>query len=143
MGCVSHEHEQLYGECGSRNVNPMVLCHTGVGVPDNAPVIGILADRYIAPVHLLSACQLMAGVSMGMCWWLGYSSPMPDKVMFTVMYTLSSAFFMPTVALSNTIAFRVMRSRGIDTVKGFPKNQGVGHDRIYLCHGVCQFRIIG
>lgn len=27
--------------------------------------------------------------------------------------------------------------------EGFPKNQGVGHDRIYLCHGVCQFRIIG
>ncbi len=109
------------GSAGLGMLIPWFFAIQGLVCLITPPVIGILADRYIAPVHLLSACQLMAGVSMGMCWWLGYSSPMPDKVMFTVMYTLSSAFFMPTVALSNTIAFRVMRSRGIDTVKGFPR----------------------
>ena len=84
------------------------------------PVIGIIADRYAQPTRVLAVCQLLAGVFMACCWRMGFNSPTPDKAMFTLMFTLSSAFFMPTVALSNSVAFKTMHLFGIDTVKGFP-----------------------
>ena len=51
---------------------------------------------------------------------LGNASPNPDKTLFISLYTLSVAFYMPTLALSNTAAFAILKSGGLDTVKDFP-----------------------
>ena len=40
--------------------------------------------------------------------------------MFITIYTLSVAFYMPTLALSNTTAFTILKDNGMDTVKDFP-----------------------
>lgn len=85
------------------------------------PVLGIIADRYVSPTRLLPLCHIGAAAGMAAMWWMGYASPNPDKVMFTTMFTLSSACFMPTVALCNSIAFKSLRKCGLDTVKVFPR----------------------
>ncbi|MBR3911143.1 MAG: MFS transporter, partial [Alistipes sp.] len=36
------------------------------------------------------------------------------------LYTLSVAFYMPTIALSNSVAYSILESRGEDTVAAFP-----------------------
>lgn len=87
-------------------------------------IIGIIADRYIQPQKMLGICHLIAGVFMVGCWYLGYdanvSSATPDKVLMIALYTLSVAFYMPTLALSNTVAFSILRENNYDTISAFP-----------------------
>ena len=83
-------------------------------------VIGIIADKFIQPQRLLGICHLICGSMMLSCWWMGMSSPTPDPVLFVTIYTIYAAFFMPTIALSNTVAFRTMNDNNLDTIKDFP-----------------------
>lgn len=87
-------------------------------------IIGIIADRYIQPQKMIGICHLIAGVFMVGCWYLGYdanvSSATPDKVLMIALYTLSVAFYMPTLALSNTVAFSILRENNYDTISAFP-----------------------
>lgn len=87
-------------------------------------LMGIIADRYIQPQRLLGFCHLLAGGFMLGCWWLGtqagFGQELSDKSLFIALYTLSVTFFMPTIALSNTTAFVILKSNGMDTVKDFP-----------------------
>lgn len=83
-------------------------------------IMGIIADKYVQPQRLLGFCQLMAGLFMGGCWWLGMQSATPSPALFVTLYTVSVAFFMPTIALSNTVAFRILNENGYDTIKDFP-----------------------
>lgn len=83
-------------------------------------IMGVIADRYIQPQRLLGICHLIAGLAMiGLCY-MGMTSVQPDKVSFIVLYTLSVAFYMPTLALSNTVAFTILKDHGYDTIKDFP-----------------------
>ncbi len=87
-------------------------------------LIGIVGDKYIQPQKLLGYCHLLAGLAMMGCWYMGMSAgfgnEISDKASFIMMYTLSVAFYMPTLALSNTTAFNLLKSHGMDTVKDFP-----------------------
>jgi len=64
------------------------------------------------------------------CWWLGlqagFGNELADKSLFITLYTLSVAFFMPTIALSNTAAFTILKNNGLDTVKDFPPIRVLG-----------------
>ena len=64
------------------------------------------------------------------CWWLGqdagYGEELTNKSLFIALYTLSVAFFMPTIALSNTVAFTILKKNGFDTVKDFPPIRVLG-----------------
>lgn len=83
-------------------------------------LMGIVADRYIQPQRLLGLCHLLAGGFMiGLCA-LGTLSKNPNPTLFITIYTLSVAFYMPTLALSNTTAFTLLKNHGLDTVKDFP-----------------------
>lgn len=87
-------------------------------------LIGIVGDKYIQPQKLLGYCHLLAGLAMIGCWYMGMSAgfgnEISDKASFIIMYTLSVAFYMPTLALSNTTAFTLLKGHGLDTVKDFP-----------------------
>ena len=67
---------------------------------------------------------------MLICWYMGYSAgfgnELPNKGAFIAMYTLSVAFFMPTIALANTTAFTILKANGLDTVKDFPPIRVLG-----------------
>ncbi len=83
-------------------------------------LMGIVADRHMQPQRLLGLCHLAAGLCMlGLCH-MGMASEQPDKASFIALYTLGVAFYMPTLALSNTVAFTTLKLHGLDTVKDFP-----------------------
>ncbi|MBQ2210331.1 MAG: MFS transporter [Prevotella sp.] len=93
-------------------------------------LMGIVADRYIQPQRLLGLCHLLAGGFMLGCWWLGveagFGNEIPNKSAFIALYTLSVAFFMPTIALANTTAFTILKNNNMDTVKDFPPIRVLG-----------------
>ena len=82
-------------------------------------IMGIVADRWIQAQKLLSLCHLMAGLFMGAAGFYGMTSGCEIGVLFT-LYALSVAFFMPTIALSYSVAFNALSTNGYDTVKAFP-----------------------
>lgn len=84
-------------------------------------VIGIVADRWVHAQRMLSICHLMAALFMAAagsyCLYAG------DAVEFAPLfwlYTVSVAFFMPTIGLSNSVAYSALNRAGLDTVKEFP-----------------------
>ena len=83
-------------------------------------LMGIIADKLIQPQRLLGLCHLIAGSAMLALCYLGSTQATPDKVTFMTIYTISVAFYMPTLALSNTTAFSILKNHGMDTVKHFP-----------------------
>ncbi len=83
-------------------------------------IMGIIADKYVQPQKLLGICHLVAGAAMIALCVIGMNNPQPDKTLFIAVYTLSVAFYMPTLALSNTAAFAILKNNGLDTVKDFP-----------------------
>ena len=93
-------------------------------------LMGIVADKYIQPQRLLGLCQLVAGAFMISCWWMGeqagFGNELADKSLFIALYTLSVAFYMPTIALTNTAAFAILKKDGLDTVKDFPPIRVLG-----------------
>lgn len=93
-------------------------------------IIGIIADRKVQPQRMLGICHLLAGAFMLCCWYMGYQAgtgnELTDKSAFIAVYTLSVAFYMPTLALSNTTAFRILTDKGMDTVKDFPPIRVLG-----------------
>lgn len=93
-------------------------------------IMGIVADKYIQPQRLLGICHMVAGAAMLSCCYMGISAgfgnELPDKAIFVAMYTISVAFYMPTLALTNTVAFTILKDNGLDTVKDFPPIRVLG-----------------
>jgi NHS family nucleoside permease-like MFS transporter len=93
-------------------------------------LMGIVADKYMQPQRVLGLCHLLAGGFMLSCWWLGeqagFGNELADKSLFIALYTLSVAFYMPTIALTNTVAFTILKNNGLDTVKDFPPIRVLG-----------------
>ena len=93
-------------------------------------LMGIVADKYMQPQRLLGLCHLLAGGFMLSCWWMGeqagFGNELPDKSLFIALYTMSVAFYMPTIALTNTVAFSILKNNGLDTVKDFPPIRVLG-----------------
>ena len=93
-------------------------------------LIGIVADKWIQPQRLLGLCHLVAGIFMLLLWSMGmnagFGNQVTDKSLFIALYTLSVAFYMPTLALANTTAFTVLKNNGGDTVTDFPPIRSCG-----------------
>lgn len=85
-------------------------------------LMGIVADRWVQAQRLLSFCHLMSAVFMGIAAWIGLSAG-EGAVNGTALfwsYAMSVAFYMPTLALSNSVAYTALDKAGLDTVKSFP-----------------------
>lgn len=83
-------------------------------------LVGIVADRWIQAQKTLSLCHLIAGVFMLAAGLYGMSTSQPDGGILFALYTVSVAFFMPTIGLSNSVAYSALDQAGLDTVKHFP-----------------------
>ena len=84
-------------------------------------LMGILADRRIQAQKVLSLCHLLAGafmVAAGL-YCKGAGAAISFGPLF-ILYSLSVAFFMPTIALVNSVAYNALESVGKDPVKDFP-----------------------
>ena len=90
-------------------------------------LMGIVADRWIPAQKALSLCHALAGTFMiatGV-----YALMAGDSVVFSTLftlYTISVAFFMPTLALSNSVAYTALTQANLDTVKAFPPIRVLG-----------------
>jgi NHS family xanthosine MFS transporter len=84
-------------------------------------LLGIVADRWIPAQKVLSLSHVIAGVSMIAAGY--YAMTAGSAVQFAplfTLYTISVAFFMPTIGLGNSVAFNALTRVGLDTVKNFP-----------------------
>ena len=84
-------------------------------------LMGIVADKFIPAQKLLGLCHGIAGAGM-----LGaglYGMMAGSSVEFGILfglYAIGAAFYMPTIALSNSVAYNILEKNGFDTVKDFP-----------------------
>ena len=84
-------------------------------------IIGIIADRWVQAQRLLSFCHFVAAVFMLVLAYVGITKG--DTLVFSDvfwLYTISVAFYMPTLALSNSVSYSVLERASLDTVKAFP-----------------------
>lgn len=84
-------------------------------------LMGIVADRWIPAQRLLGMCHLLAGLFMFSTAWYGLTAG--ASVQFPIifaLYSFSVAFYMPTLALTNSVAYFSLTQAGLDTVKDFP-----------------------
>lgn len=89
-------------------------------------LVGIIADRWVPAQKMLSLCHLLAGVFMLLAGWYCYSNETVEFGPLFTFYTLSVAFFMPTIGLSNSVAFNALTEAGFDTIKAFPPIRTLG-----------------
>lgn len=83
-------------------------------------LMGIVADRYIPAQKLLSLCHLLAGLFMGGAGLYALVAGEVTMAPLFTLYTISVAFFMPTIALTNSVAFNALIKAGMSTVDDFP-----------------------
>ena len=105
-------------------------------------LVGIVADKWVPAQKVLSLCQLLAGIFMiatglyamkngtfiaaanvaadGSGHMVYSALPQFNFTVFYVLYLLSVAFFMPTIAISNSVAYSALEGAGLDAVKAFP-----------------------
>ena len=83
-------------------------------------LVGIIADRWIPAQKMLSLCHLLGGLFMGSAGIYCLMAHQIHLAPLLTLYSLSVAFFMPTIGLNNSVAFNALNKAGLDTVKAFP-----------------------
>ena len=69
-------------------------------------IMGIVADKFIPAQKLLGLCQGIAGAAMLGAGFYGMTAgnDLSFSILFS-LYSVSVAFYMPTIALSNSVAY--------------------------------------
>lgn len=84
-------------------------------------LMGIVADKWVQAQRVLSICHGIAGVFM-----IGagvYAMTNAGQLQFAplfALYSVSVAFFMPTIAIANSVAYTGLEKAGLDSVRHFP-----------------------
>jgi len=90
-------------------------------------IMGIIADRWIQAQKLLGICHFLAAAFLICAGYYGMSAG--ANVEFSklfLLYSLSVTFYMPTIALSNSVAYTVLVNNNFDTIKSFPPIRTLG-----------------
>jgi NHS family xanthosine MFS transporter len=77
-------------------------------------LLGIIADRWVNAERLLGICHIVAALL------LLYASTIGDYPTLYIIMLLNAMFYMPTIALNNTVSYIVLEKRGFNIVKDFP-----------------------
>ena len=77
-------------------------------------LMGIIADKWIPAERLVAICHLFAGVLMV------YAAQRVDYFGLYTFVLLSVCFYMPTLGLTNAVAYSKLNEANLDTVKHFP-----------------------
>lgn len=75
---------------------------------------GIIADRWINAEKIFSALQILYGITL---FILPHSQ---DPNSFFSVMLVAMCFYMPTIALANSISYTVLKNSNLDVVKDFP-----------------------
>ena len=76
-------------------------------------LMGILADKYIKAQVVLGVCHILGGVA------LYYASTVGDATNMIWAIFLVSCFYMPTIALSNSVSYSLLSKNNFDIQKSF------------------------
>src|SRR5690606_34634456 len=90
-------------------------------------LMGIIADRWIPVQRLLGYCHALAAFFIICAGYYGASAG--EAATFSILfkhYSCSVAFYMPTIALSNSVAYTVLTNNNFDTIKAFPPIRTLG-----------------
>ena len=77
-------------------------------------LVGIIADRWIPAQKLLGICHFLAAA------FLVAAAPQTEYASLYPLLLGSVMFYMPTIALSNSVAYNALTKGGFNTVKDFP-----------------------
>lgn len=77
-------------------------------------LMGIVADKWVNAERVLGFCHI---IGAGLLFW---SSTITDPDTFFWVMLLNSMFYMPTIALNNTVSYIALEQKGLDIVKDFP-----------------------
>lgn len=83
-------------------------------------LFGHLADRAFPAVRLLALCHFLAACAIIGAWLYAERHPMLQFGEFFPIYLIFLAFYLPTMALSNTATFAIVKSRGFAPAETFP-----------------------
>ncbi len=83
-------------------------------------LMGAVADRYIQAQKLLGSCHFVAAAFMLAAWAYGAFSDKVEFVPLFILFSLSVAFYIPTLALCNSVSFATLKKGGLDPLKTFP-----------------------
>ncbi|MCO6554331.1 MULTISPECIES: nucleoside permease [unclassified Gilliamella] len=77
-------------------------------------LLGIVADRWIPANRLYMLCHLIGALTL----FIAASVTSPFMMMIVIL--IHCLAFMPTIAISNSIAYSCLESRGLDVITEFP-----------------------
>ncbi|MBR4792207.1 MAG: MFS transporter [Bacteroidaceae bacterium] len=83
-------------------------------------LVGIVADRYIQAQRVLSICHALAGALMLAAGLYCLGAGQVSFGTLYPLYALSILFFMPTVALTNSVSYSIITRAGGDPVRDYP-----------------------
>ena len=86
-------------------------------------LMGMVADRWIPAQKLLAGCHALSALfkaAMGYVAVFAIGSPADEYPVLLLLYALSVAFFMPTLALSNSVSYTALEVVKLDPLKSFP-----------------------
>ena len=84
-------------------------------------LMGIVADRFMPAQKVLSLCHGLAGLFMiGAGVYCMQAGAQVEFAPLFLLYSLSVAFFMPTIAIANSVAYNALGKAGMDPVKAYP-----------------------
>ena len=119
-GCYLTCFGQLLGAGGLGRDIAWFYATVGIVSIITPALMGHLADRCVKPVTLLAICHGVAAAAMTGAWIYAQRHPVLEFRVFFPLYLLFLAFYMPTMALANTVSFGILKSRGQRPVDAFP-----------------------
>lgn len=90
-------------------------------------LMGIVADRWIPAQKLTSICHLLSALFMSGAGYYGMTAGSSvDFSTLISLYAMAVAFYMPTLALTNSVAYTALEKVNLDPVKTFPPIRVLG-----------------
>lgn len=77
-------------------------------------ICGIIADRWLNAEKLYGILHILGGIT------LAYVPQVTNPASFFWVILVAMIFYMPTIALSNSVAYNALKHNGADVVKDFP-----------------------
>lgn len=115
------------GSVGLGDKIPLFYAMQGIVSIFMPAIMGIVADRWIPAQRLLGFCHLISSIFIALSGYYGMQNG--NEVGFAVLfslYSLSVMFYMPTIALSNSVAYTILVNHHYDTIRAFPPIRTLG-----------------